>query len=103
MHGCGVWRHRIGRGPARFTSFGPALRLLTTVVSGNQKGFVTVDAGLKSLYKHGGVPQVLGTEYSGMTYDWFGDEYGKISCPDDVKVPSVGTVLELVTSIAIRP
>ncbi|MBE0558389.1 MAG: alanine racemase, partial [Proteobacteria bacterium] len=81
-----------------FTSFDPALRLLTTVVSGNQKGFVTVDAGLKSLYRHGGVPQVLGTEYTGMTYDWFGDEYGKISCPDNGKLPAIGTVLELVTS-----
>ena len=81
-----------------FTPFEPALRLLTTVVSRNQEGFVTVDAGLKSLYKDGGVPQVLGSEYSGMTYNWFGDEYGMISYPDNVKVPSLGTVLELVTS-----
>ena len=29
---------------ARFVSFDPALRLLTTVVSVNQKGFVTADA-----------------------------------------------------------
>jgi D-serine deaminase-like pyridoxal phosphate-dependent protein len=81
-----------------FTTFGSALRLLTTVVSRNQKNFVTVDAGLKSLYKDGGVPQVLGSEYYGMMYDWFGDEYGMISFPDNVKVPAIGTVLELVTS-----
>ena len=48
--------------PARFAAFDPALRLLTTVVSANQRGFVTVDAGSKSLYKDGGIPQVIGAE-----------------------------------------
>ena len=84
--------------PTRFRPFDPALRLLTTVVSTNQNGFVTVDAGLKSLYRDGGVPEVLGAAYAGMTYDWFGDEYGKISCPGSVEAPGIGTVLELVTS-----
>lgn len=84
--------------PARFASFAPALRLLTTVVSRNQEGFVTVDAGLKSLYKDGGRPIILGPAYSGMVYEWFGDEYGMVVCPADVRMPSIGTVLELVTS-----
>lgn len=84
--------------PARFTSFGPALRLLTTVVSKNQAGFVTVDAGLKSLYRDGAVPVILGSEQHGMVYDWFGDEYGKVTCPGTMALPPIGTVLELVTS-----
>ncbi len=84
--------------PSQFTSFGPALRLLTTVISANQKGFVTVDAGLKSLYRDGGKPQVIGSESSGMEYHWFGDEYGMISCPENSEIPSIGTVLELITS-----
>jgi D-serine deaminase-like pyridoxal phosphate-dependent protein len=84
--------------PERFASFGPALRLLTTVVSGNHEGFVTVDAGLKSLYRDGGVPQVMGSGRSGMTYNWFGDEYGKVTCTGSAGVPPVGTVLEIVTS-----
>ena len=82
----------------QFTSFGPALRLLTTVVSANQNGFVTVDAGLKSLYRDGGVPQVIGSDYPGIEYDWFGDEYGKLACPANVELPPIGTVLELTTS-----
>jgi D-serine deaminase-like pyridoxal phosphate-dependent protein len=82
---------------AQFEAFAPALRLLTTVVSANQKGFVTVDAGLKTLYKDGGAPQVLGEGHSGMAYEWFGDEYGLITCPGPDTLP-VGTVLELVTS-----
>jgi len=84
--------------PAAASPFGPALRLLTTVVSANQPGFVTVDAGLKTLYRHGGVPQVFGSNPAGLTYDWFGDEYGKIACSAGGRLPAVGTVLELVTS-----
>jgi len=82
----------------QFTPFGPALRLLTTVVSTNQRGFVTVDAGLKSLYRDGGTPRIFGSEYSGMTYHWFGDEYGMVTCPDNIEIPPIGTILELVTS-----
>jgi D-serine deaminase-like pyridoxal phosphate-dependent protein len=82
----------------RFTSFAPALRLLTTVVSANQKGFVTVDAGLKSLYRDGAAPQVLGQEGHQFRYDWYGDEYGKIYYDDAVLKPAVGEMFELVTS-----
>lgn len=83
---------------SRFGSFDPALRLLTTVISANHDHFVTVDAGLKSLYKDGGKPQVIVPENSGLQYDWFGDEYGLITCSDNSKLPSIGTILELVTS-----
>jgi D-serine deaminase-like pyridoxal phosphate-dependent protein len=82
---------------AQFAPFGPALRLLTTVISANQNGFVTVDAGLKSLYRDGGVPRLYGSEHSGMAYEWFGDEYGIITCPGSDRLP-IGTVLELLTS-----
>jgi D-serine deaminase-like pyridoxal phosphate-dependent protein len=84
--------------PAHFTAFAPALRLLTTVVSRNQAGFVTVDAGLKSLYRDGGVPQVVGAAPSGMAYHWFGDEYGRITCSAEAGLPALGAVLELVTA-----
>jgi len=84
--------------PTRFASFAPALRLLTTVISANQPGFVTVDAGLKSLYKDGGIPQILGAEQSGLKYNWFGDEYGRVSSSDGQALPALGSVLELVTS-----
>ena len=82
----------------RFVSFDPALRLLTTVVSANHDGFVTVDAGLKALYKDGGKPRIVTPGYVDLAYDWFGDEYGRITGTDDSKLPTLGTVLELVTS-----
>lgn len=81
-----------------FNTFAPALRLLTTVVSTNQKGFVTVDAGLKSLYMDGGTPQVLGRAGELLQYDWFGDEYGRITYDETKPTPMLGEVFELVTS-----
>ncbi len=83
---------------SRFVAFDPALRVLTTVVSVNQKGFVTVDAGMKSLYHHGGAPRPVHGENSELTYDWFGDENGRISSHGCSELPTLGAVLELVTS-----
>lgn len=84
--------------PGQFAAFEPALRLLSSVVSRNQSGFVTVDAGLKALYRDGAVPQIIGPKNSGLVYEWFGDEYGRVICPADQDLPKLGTVLELVTS-----
>lgn len=84
---------------ARFVSFDPALRLLTTVVSANHEGMVTVDAGLKALYRDGAKPRVIVSEnQAALDYDWFGDEYGKITRADGAELPPLGRVLELVTS-----
>jgi len=77
----------------------PALTMLTTVVSGPHGRQVTVDAGLKALYRDGGRPRVVNSEYANLQYDWFGDEYGKLATPDRVALlPQLGTVLELVVS-----
>ncbi len=79
--------------------FRPALTMLTTVVNVSQKTHVTVDAGLKSLYRDGGRPLVVTPSYTGLQYDWFGDEYGKIS-PEGTgaALPPLGARLELVVS-----
>ena len=77
----------------------PALTLLSTVVSGPHGGQITIDAGLKALYRDGGRPRVLTPEFADLIYDWFGDEYGKLSRPDrSVHLPELGTVVELVVS-----
>jgi D-serine deaminase-like pyridoxal phosphate-dependent protein len=84
--------------PVHFSDFRPALTLLTTVVSANHSKFVTVDAGLKSLYQNGGIPFVISPGFTDLRYDWFGDEYGKLTCSDGGSLPQLGTMLELVTS-----
>lgn len=82
----------------RFVAFEAALRLLTTVISANQDSFVTVDAGLKALYRDGGIPRVVTPGYLDTTYDWFGDEYGKVAAADTTALPPLGMVLELITA-----
>jgi D-serine deaminase-like pyridoxal phosphate-dependent protein len=83
---------------SRFTGFSPALRLLTTVLSTNQSAFVTVDAGLKSMYRDGASPIVAAGDFSGLRYEWFGDEYGRLASDGSGRLPEIGTVIELVTS-----
>jgi len=68
-----------------------ALTIQTTVLSANQPGFVTIDAGLKTIYRDGPAPFVVrtapgGVAGEGFAYDWFGDEYGRITLPGGVQL-----------------
>ncbi len=67
------------------------------MVSANHPGFVTVDAGLKALYRDGGVPRVVRPR-GDLVYDWFGDEYGRVSVPDEGVRLKPGDTVELVVS-----
>ncbi len=58
--------------------FHQSLSIITTVISTNQKGFVTVDAGLKSMATDAGSPVVIGHEEES-AYHFFGDEQGLIT------------------------
>jgi D-serine deaminase-like pyridoxal phosphate-dependent protein len=84
--------------PSRFETFPPALTLLTTVVSANHSDFVTVDAGLKALYHHGGTPFVSHPAGLNVIYTWWGDEHGRINLTKPARKLEIGEVLELVVS-----
>lgn len=59
--------------------FQPAMQMITSVISANHPTHVTVDAGLKALYKDPTPPRI--TYPKGLHYDWdlFGDEHGKVT------------------------
>lgn len=80
--------------------FPAALTLLTTVVSASQDRHVAVDAGLKALYRDGGQPRVVTAAHRALRYDWFGDEYGRLSAQDNTAAAllRLGEVVELVVS-----
>lgn len=82
---------------ASFTTFKPAMTLLTTVISSNRKEHVTVDSGTKSIYfdVHN-KPQII--SHKGLHYDWggFGDEHGKITADKNCELPTNGEVIELI-------
>jgi D-serine deaminase-like pyridoxal phosphate-dependent protein len=82
---------------ASFTTFKPAMTLLTTVISSNRKEHVTVDSGTKSIYFDAhNKPQII--SHKGLHYDWggFGDEHGKITADKSGHLPKNGEVLELI-------
>ncbi len=82
--------------PERYDTYPPSLSLLARVISVNQPEFVTIDAGLKAVYHHGDIPEI--TNKPGLSYDWFGDEHGKVSWNASGQKPELGTVLELIVS-----
>jgi D-serine deaminase-like pyridoxal phosphate-dependent protein len=87
------------RHPELADFFPAALTLLTTVISASQDTHVTVDAGLKALYRDGGQPRVVTAAHRALRYDWFGDEYGRLSARDHTAaLPRLGEVVELVVS-----
>lgn len=78
--------------------FDTAMTLLTSVISANATSHVTVDAGTKTLYQVETPPKVI--SHNGLNYAWggFGDEHGKITANNDVPLPKLGEVLELVVA-----
>ncbi len=70
--------------------FEPSLFVLTTVVSVNRAGEVTVDAGTKALATNGPAPVVLLGAPAGSRYRFAGDEHGILSIPDGQASPCLG-------------
>jgi len=60
--------------------FHQSLTVTTSVISNNQEGYVTVDAGLKSMATDAGAPRVAGYE-STSEFNFFGDEHGLVTHP----------------------
>jgi D-serine deaminase-like pyridoxal phosphate-dependent protein len=59
--------------------FHQSLTVETTVVSAHHDGYVTVDAGFKSMATDAGNPRVLWPAEAG-EYRFFGDEHGRVTC-----------------------
>jgi len=84
--------------PSHFAEFPAPLTLLTSVINNNHADHVTVDAGLKALYRDGATPYVLHPPSAEFEYTWRGDEHGQVSFPRGTARFELGDVLELVVS-----
>jgi 3-hydroxy-D-aspartate aldolase len=72
--------------------FRHALTVLTTVISANHDGFVTVDGGYKAFSTDRGYgPEAV--DLPGSTYRWGGDEFGYLDCPAR---PKLGDKIEFI-------
>ena len=74
-------------------SFDQSLTIATTVISANQDGFVTVDAGLKSMATDAGPATVVGRPDA--PFAFFGDEQGLVMAGAGFR-PARGDRLRLV-------
>lgn len=75
-----------------------ALTLLTTVISTHHSDFVTVDAGLKAIYRDGPPPKVITAGYGHLSYEWNGDEHGTLRSDGRAPLPQEGEVIRLIVS-----
>lgn len=72
--------------------FGNALTVLTTVVSANHDGFVTVDGGFKAFSTDRGYGPAA-SKLPGAAYRWGGDEFGYL---DATPKPNLGSQIEFI-------
>ncbi|MBS0334814.1 MAG: alanine racemase [Proteobacteria bacterium] len=62
-------------------AFEQALCIAATVISANQPGWVTVDAGLKAFATDGPLPEPLTPKFAGCGFRFYGDEHGRLMRP----------------------
>ncbi len=81
-----------------FTTFKPAMTVLSTVISNNHPKWVTLDAGLKTLYYDKTLPRVIRPVNKQLSYEWgYGDEHGKLLNPESHNI-ALNTVVELMVA-----
>lgn len=78
--------------------FKASLLIQATVVSANIAGSMTVDAGTKAIATNGPPPQVFTPALRGSTFEFTGDEHGRIRLAPGAPAPSIGDRIELVAS-----
>ena len=76
--------------------FRSALFVYARVVSACHPGFVTIDAGSKSLAMGGPAPVVAFGAPAGTAYSCVGDEFGRLTLPPGSSLPKPGDLIGLV-------
>jgi D-serine deaminase-like pyridoxal phosphate-dependent protein len=76
--------------------FEHTLFVQTAVTSTNVAGAVTTDAGTKSFALNGPKPRVVSPGFANATYDYSGDEHGRIRLPEGASPPRLGERLECI-------
>ena len=89
--------HRALRDGRNAPPFETSLFVQTAVVSVNQPGYVTTDAGLKCFATDGPNPEIAAGAPAGSRYEFFGDEHGRLILPPGAARPGLGTRIECVT------
>ena len=76
--------------------FGIALFVQVAVISTNVSGTVTTDGGTKAFALNGPKPRIANKSFAGASYEFSGDEHGRIRLPDGVPSPQIADRLECI-------
>jgi len=79
-----------------FEDFIPSLTVLATAISQPVKGTITVDAGVKSFATDGPNPVLKGI--SGISYEFMGDEHGRLTFKNPSREIKIGDKVEFFVS-----
>jgi 3-hydroxy-D-aspartate aldolase len=77
--------------------FKTSLYLQSMVLSNNHKGAVTIDAGFKSFSMDGPLPRIARGAPAQATYQFYGDEFGKVTFAAPGEALELGAKVEFVT------
>jgi D-serine deaminase-like pyridoxal phosphate-dependent protein len=78
--------------------FENTLFVQTAVTSVNTAGTASTDAGTKSFALNGPKPRIVSPAFIGATYDYSGDEHGRVTLAAGMPAPRLGERLECVVS-----
>jgi D-serine deaminase-like pyridoxal phosphate-dependent protein len=76
--------------PGEPVPFETALAVETTVISVNRRGMATTDAGLKAFATDAGAPEIAAGAPARASYDFFGDEQGRVTFADETQTLRAG-------------
>lgn len=78
--------------------FRNALFVQAAVISTNVAGTATTDAGTKSFALNGPMPRIVTSGLAGATYEYSGDEHGRVRLAEGMPAPQLGDRVECIVS-----
>lgn len=76
--------------------FKNALFVQTTVISQNHNNMVSTDAGTKAFALNGPQPQIIERGYETLSYEYAGDEHGRIKAEINGRLPALSETIECI-------
>ncbi|MCF7646329.1 DSD1 family PLP-dependent enzyme [Bacillus subtilis] len=77
-------------------TFNYSLFVQTTIISKNYPDMASTDAGTKAFALNGPLPRIVTAGYQSLSYEYTGDEHGRIRTVDNNPLPAIGETIECV-------
>lgn len=77
-------------------TFNYSLFVQTTIISKNHPDMASTDAGTKAFALNGPLPRIVTAGYQSLSYEYTGDEHGRIKTLDNNPLPAIGETIECV-------